>query len=122
MPDESDKRTILVVDDDGDIREVLRLLFERRGFDVREAANGVEALEELGRELPSAMLLDMMMPVMSGPEVLDRMRGDARLSHVPVLLVTAWPRQAAELPGARAVVSKPVDIRELTQELEQVLR
>ncbi len=121
MADRRDPARILIVDDDADVREALRLLLERRGFAVTEAVDGLDALETLERELPSVVLLDVMMPVMSGPELLERLRNDERYTEVPVILVTAWPRQATALPGARAVVKKPVNIGELTQQIEQVL-
>lgn len=112
---------ILVVDDDADVREVLRLFLEGRGFRVREAENGADALDALARERPSLILLDMMMPVMSGPELLERMRPDPELASIPVLLVTAWPGQVAGTPGIAGVISKPVDIRELAARIEEHL-
>ncbi len=109
---------ILVVDDDPDVREALQLLLERRGYEVCTAGNGVEALEELEHDRPRLILLDLMMPVMSGPQFLKILRADPRFSDLPVLLVTAWPAEAATMAGAQGVVSKPVNIHELSAMIE----
>src|SRR5690242_15178451 len=93
--------TILVVEDDLDIRECYQNLLERAGYHVTLAQNGLEALNQLSRERPSLILLDLMMPVMSGPEFLEAMRLDESSWNIPVLIVSAY----GELADASAGVA-----------------
>src|SRR5690606_28206772 len=84
-------KTILVVEDDADIREVLREVLEVEGFTVRTADNGkvgLEALEEIGR--PCLILLDLMMPVMNGLEFLAALRARSAPRSPPVVIVSAY--------------------------------
>lgn len=113
---------VLVVDDDADVREVLRLFLEARGVEVCEAQNGADALEVLSHETPALVLLDVMMPIMNGPELLAEMRRDARLAGVPVLLITAWPTEGSSMSGLAGVIRKPVDAHELQARIDEHLR
>ena len=79
----------LVVEDEPDSREVMRRMLESEGWQVREARNGREALEELERGIPSIVVLDLMMPEMDGFEVLDELHGRKEWKDLPVLVVTA---------------------------------
>ena len=106
---------ILLVDDDPDLVEILRILLEDRGYSVRCARNGREALESVAEERPAVILLDMLMPVMDGWRCAREVR--ARYGRgVPIVVVTA-----AESARARAntvgsvdeVLAKPFDIGEL---------
>jgi CheY-like chemotaxis protein len=106
------KRDILVVDDDPDIRETVREILEREGYNVRAAWNGEEALEMLGESTPCVMLLDMMMPVMSGPEVLIELERTHRLRSLPVVVVSAHMTQCE---GVRQVLKKPVSLDRLLE-------
>jgi two-component system chemotaxis response regulator CheY len=106
--------TILVVDDEGDVREALKLALELEGYRVFTAAHGREALEQLRAGLlPGVVLLDLMMPVMNGPEFLQAMRSDPRFVTLPVVIVTAFSRMADELHGrgleAQGFLEKPID-------------
>ncbi|MGZ3420785.1 MAG: response regulator [Polyangiales bacterium] len=103
---------ILVVDDDDDVREILRLQLEAEGFATRGASNGAEALTEVERDRPAVVLLDMMMPVMSGPEFVHAIRADERWSKLPIVMVTAWPQEASGL-AVREVLSKPLELQAL---------
>ncbi len=106
--------TILLVEDDDDIRDGLQTILEYEGYDIRTAAHGKDALEQLtGSALPDLVLLDLMMPVMSGAELLEMMRRDPRLGTVPVVIVSAWPRQATSTLGAQGFLQKPIDIEAL---------
>ena len=88
-------RRILVVEDDRDIRESLQDLLEVEGYAVTTAENGRDALEQLQRmDAPSVILLDLMMPVMSGDEFLRELRKDGALASIPVLVVSAWTDEA----------------------------
>jgi CheY-like chemotaxis protein len=108
---------ILLVDDDADIREAmqmtLELLLDYRPHEVITASNGAEALDELRRGPPDLVLLDLMMPIMSGSELLEVMRRDESLRDVPVVIVSAWSREAAGIAGAQGFLSKPIDMDDL---------
>ena len=82
---------LLVVDDSVDAQELFRLHLERSGYEVVTAHDGREALEQLGREplLPGCIIVDLLMPVMDGMELIESLRSDRRLADVPVLVVSA---------------------------------
>jgi DNA-binding response OmpR family regulator len=94
-------RTILVVDDNSDSLMILRSLLEVQGFTVRAAASGAEALAQLARERPDVILLDVMMPEMSGFEVLERIKTTHATANVPVIMVTAKMQDEDVLAGYR---------------------
>ena len=100
--------TVLVVDDDAEIREVLIQLLEEEGYTVLGAENGLQALAQLRERHPNLMLLDLMMPVMSGWEVLETLGESGELATIPVIVVSAMCA-----PGAQACLRKPVDLDEL---------
>lgn len=107
-------KTILVVEDDADIREVLREVLEVEGFTVRTADNGkvgLETLEEIGR--PCLILLDLMMPVMNGLEFLAALRARSTPRSPPVVIVSAYSDIAREVSGAAGRLSKPIDLDDL---------
>ena len=99
---------ILVVDDDDALRETLTDLLQLEGYRVVSASNGREALDLLERSpRPCAMILDMMMPVMSGWELLDVVKHDSHLSSIPVTVVSATCDFA---PLADEIVKKPIRV------------
>jgi two-component system response regulator MprA len=104
---------ILVVEDDVDIRECYQSLLERAGYRVTTATNGQEALDELSRQRPALILLDLMMPVMSGPEFLEAMRTDGSTDDIPVLIVSAYGEIADATAGVAGFLRKPVELEEL---------
>lgn len=99
---------ILVVDDDPSIREMLVLILETRGFDVRQAADGMKALERARAEPPSLILLDLMMPGMDGFEVLEAMRRHEKWSDIPVIVITAKDLTREERAWLRGCAEKIV--------------
>jgi CheY-like chemotaxis protein len=99
---------VLVVDDDAEIRETLTQLLQQEGYTVLRAENGVQALEQLRAGHPDVMLLDLMMPVMSGWEVLEELDETGELGNVPIIVVSAM-----SAPCARACLRKPVNLEEL---------
>ena len=111
---------VLIVDDDPDVREALQLVLESWGCSTRTAANGREALDTMAGAIPSLVLVDLMMPVMSGAELVLEMRRIKDLSDIPVVMVTAWPDQAAAL-GAQGCVSKPIDLEQLLARVGAIL-
>jgi CheY-like chemotaxis protein len=102
---------VLVVDDEREIRESLEEFLLDEGYDVDVAADGAEALNLLHREPPPCVvILDLIMPVLTGNEVYSRMRKDARLSKIPVIVSTSDPSRA---PGGNPVLKKPVNLDRL---------
>ena len=117
------KGHILVVDDDADVRSLLEQELVAAGYRVRTAAGGVQALELLRRERPSAVLLDLMMPPPDGFEVLYRLRQDPELRELPVIIITARELTASDetilARSALRVIRKGPDSAQL---IEEVLR
>jgi CheY-like chemotaxis protein len=94
----------LVVDDEPDLRYILRRVFERAGHEVADAGNGATALEAVHRSLPDLVMTDMMMPVMGGAELIRRLRADPATAQIPILAVSGDAHLAV---GADAVLTKP---------------
>jgi DNA-binding response OmpR family regulator len=109
--------TILVVDDDEDIRESLRMILEDEGYDVRTAADGAAAVAAMCSERPCFVVLDLMMPIMNGWEVAGWMREQVRIAEVPVAVVTATPEWAPA--DTACVMRKPVNLDELLAIIER---
>ena len=97
---------ILVVDDDDDVREIVSLLLTEEGYDVVTAPNGAIALEHLDRQKPSAIILDLMMPVMSGWDFWDAHQ-QSQFRAIPVVVLTATGLGPGCL-GKAPVLKKPV--------------
>jgi CheY-like chemotaxis protein len=97
---------VLVVEDDGEIREVFREFLLSRGYSVRLAADGEEALSLLKDALPTVILTDLNMPKMDGWELLRSLRSDPLLSKIPVAIMTAEER----FPAGYRVLKKPFTI------------
>jgi CheY-like chemotaxis protein len=108
---------ILIVEDEDDARETLAEFFEEEGCAVATAANGAEALARLAaEELPSVVLLDLLMPVVDGNEVYERMQRDPRLAKVPVIVSTSAPDRA---PSGVLIMKKPMNLRRLMNVVRQ---
>ncbi len=106
-----DRRTVLVVDDDKDIRETIRVALELSGYTAVTAENGREALDLLATiPRPGLILLDLMMPVMDGLEFLAAGLANHAIVGIPVIVITAYDHLAAKASDATAVVKKPLDL------------
>lgn len=103
-------KTILIIEDDGDIREAMKDAMELEGYSALTASNGKEGLEVL-RDIqrPCLVLLDMMMPVMGGREFLNEMKQDDALIPIPVFIVSAIADKI-NTDGAVGFIKKPVDL------------
>ena len=111
---------VLVVDDDAAVQRLLRMVLEHQGYVVDCAANGREALDKIDGDPPGLVVLDLMMPVMDGWEVLNRLRRRAR--RPPVIVVSAATDSADALDkGAVAVVRKPFSHASLLDACAQAL-
>src|SRR5262245_29278818 len=106
----SDPRAfILIIDDDDDMRQSLQEVLEEEGYGVYAARNGREARDLLHRiPTPNMVLLDLMMPVMSGWEFMQRVRESGELTRVPVVIISA-SRSPSLPPGALGLLRKPMD-------------
>ena len=115
--------SVLVVDDDGDVRALVVELLTRSGYDVSEAPNGREALKLLFEQRPDLVLLDISMPELDGWATLERIR---ELSDVPVLMLSALGAELEKVRALRAgaddYVTKPFGRQELLARVESVLR
>ena len=85
----SEAGTVLIVEDSAIIRRLIRDQVKKLGYEAREAENGADALAQMQESLPDCVILDLMMPVMSGPELLEKMQESEELRNVPVIVVTA---------------------------------
>ena len=116
---------ILVVDDDQDNVTIAREILLSRGFEVRVAYNGPSALASVEQRRPDLILLDIMMPQMSGMEVLDRLRANPATAGVPVILVTAKDQDEDLLAGykygADYYITKPFSAKQLLYGIGLVL-
>jgi two-component system response regulator MprA len=111
---------ILVVDDDPSVRETIGTFLRTAGYTVQTAADGAEALELIGRELPAVVVLDMRMPIMDGWDFVRELR--AREIDLPIIVMTAARdvRQSAEEVGAPAYVAKPISFPALIARIDQL--
>jgi two-component system response regulator CpxR len=102
-------RSVLVVDDDETIREVIAEVLRDEGYTVACAENGEQALRELSSgPHTDLVLLDLMMPVMSGWELIEELQADSKLSQIPIVIVSAM-----NCPGAAEHLAKPIDLTRL---------
>jgi CheY-like chemotaxis protein len=110
FPVDDVKKKILIVDDEMDFHILVNQLFELKGYETLNAMSGEQGLEILSTEVPNLILLDLMMPGMSGEEVLQKIREDSRTEKVPVVIITAEreydPKKLKAL-GADDYISKP---------------
>lgn len=113
-------RTVLIVDDDLDLRNTLREVLEDQGYKVETAINGREALDHLRRgRLPRVVVLDLMMPVMDGWQLIEEMKQDPKLARLPVLVISAAKKPGLNLGDADGVLSKPLDLYDLVVSIER---
>jgi CheY-like chemotaxis protein len=114
------EHAILVVEDDPFTRTAVAGLLQENGFKAWREPNGTSALRRLrSRRKPCVILLDLMMPGVTGWEFLERHRDSPTLSKVPLVLMTGWTD--TDLAQARAMVAKPIDPRRLLSSLRRVL-
>ena len=116
---------ILIVDDNADSVAIMRTILGRNGYQVAAAMSGSEALDHLEKEKPDLILLDVMMPKMSGLEVLQHIKGNPATGNLPVILVTAKTRDDDVLSGyqygADYYITKPFTAKQLLYGINLVL-
>jgi DNA-binding response OmpR family regulator len=121
-----DRRKVLIIEDERDIRELVRVNLESEGFSVLEAADGELGLALAKRERPAAIILDLMLPGLPGLEVCSRIRASEVNARVPIMVLTARSAEADKVVGleigADDYVTKPFSPRELTARIKALLR
>jgi PleD family two-component response regulator len=120
------KGRILVVEDDLDISNMLRIYFTSQGYEVTVAGRGGEALERTRKQLPSVIVLDIMLPDIDGYEVCAKLRTNLRTSHVPIIFLTQKDERSDRIAGlelgADDYITKPFDIEELRLRVQNAMR
>lgn len=114
------KAKVLIVEDNSDVRRLYAIGLNQRGFEVKLAANGAEAVERIRAEKPDILLLDWLMPLMDGDEVLRRI-GVHNGHRMPVIVISGQPEPDKRDPRIRSWLTKPVSIDELVAEIERPL-
>jgi CheY-like chemotaxis protein len=116
-----DGKLVLVVDDEFDVLSAYTMLFEYRGFRVRTAGNGAEALAAAALEAPDIVVSDLMMPVMDGVQLCMRWRADPALREIPFILASAGiPRKDLVIP-CDTFCKKPIRFEVLLEEINKLI-
>jgi two-component system response regulator VicR len=123
----ADKRRILCIEDEPEMIDLIRLILERRGFEVLGAVGGQEGLDAVRREKPELVLLDLMMPDVDGWEVYRQMKADEELKDIPVVVVTAKAQSIDKVLGLHIAkvddyVTKPFGPGDLLESVDRVFK
>ncbi|MDR8394317.1 response regulator transcription factor [Aliifodinibius sp. S!AR15-10] len=122
----ADKQTILIVDDEQDLLDLIEYNLKKEGFDVLKAEDGEEGIEVARQHMPSLVLLDIMMPKMDGLEVVEVMREDEDLKRIPIIFLTARGDEKTEVEGLDKggddYITKPISTTKLISRIKAVLR
>jgi PleD family two-component response regulator len=120
------KGRILVVEDDFDISNMLRIYFTSQGYEVVVAGRGGEALERCRQQLPNVIVLDIMLPDIDGYGVCQQLRTNLRTSHIPIIFLTQKDERSDRIAGlelgADDYITKPFDIEELRLRVQNAMR
>ncbi|MCY1127495.1 response regulator [Frigidibacter sp. RF13] len=116
---------VLVVEDEDNIAIALDYLIRREGLEPERISNGAEAMERIRASHPDLVLLDVMLPEMSGYEICQAVRLDPELKHIPILMMTARgsavERRKGLALGADGFIAKPFELKELRSEMHRLL-
>jgi len=119
------RRKILIVEDNTDARELFALVLKRGGFDVIEGTTGHDAIELTRANLPDLILMDLMMPKLSGDEATKQLKSDPATKHIPIIVCTAAMQgeaiERAIAAGAAKVLHKPISLKTLSEEMHEFL-
>jgi len=120
------KKQILCIEDDEEMINLIGLILNRRGYEVRGANSGVSGLELIRRQKPDLILLDLMMPEMDGWEVYQQIKADEPTKDIPVIVVTAKAQSIDKVLGLHIAkvddyITKPFSPQELLDSIEKVL-
>ena len=106
-------RSILVVEDEFDVQEVVADVLRDEGYDVAVCGNGREALEALKQKPPDVVRMDVMLPLLSGLQVIERMRQTSGLESIPVVLMSEVPPRTPAAPAWQGFIKKPFKLEHL---------
>lgn len=117
MEEKNKCNTILVVEDEKGIQDIIKIALEMEGYEVVTADNGKEGLEMLpNMKTPCLILLDLMMPVMNGWEFVEALSKDMTVATIPVVIVTAYGERAQKIPS-KGILKKPIDLDALLSQV-----
>ncbi len=119
-------KTIIYIEDDPEMIDLVKLILNRRGFIVKGADGGIQGYEMVLAEKPDLVLLDLMMPDMDGWDVYHKMKEQESIRHIPVIVITAKAQSIDKVLGLRiakvdAYICKPFTPQELVSSVEQIL-
>lgn len=125
-----DSANILIVDDDPDVREAIKIILETQPYELTFASNGEECLEQVKKNIPDLIVLDLLMPKKDGFEVIKELRGSRSYPRIPILVLTAVKKEAAsrryELETALRMdvddyIEKPIQPDDLIDRVKKIL-
>jgi CheY-like chemotaxis protein len=105
--------TILIVDDEEPVRELVALLLQDDGYQTLQAIHGAQALELTANDPPDLVIADVMMPVLNGADLCRRLKAEPDTRAIPVILMSSAGRRSADSTGSDAFLAKPFDLAEL---------
>ena len=108
---------VLLVEDNADVRRLYAIGLNQRGFEVKLAANGAEAVDRVAAERPDYILLDWMMPLMDGREVVERIAGQDGTRDIEIIVISGQPAPNALPRRVRSWLTKPLTVDELVSEM-----
>ena len=114
-------KRVLIVEDDANLRIVIRMVLERAGYEISEARHGVAALESIAEEMPDLVIADMTMPVMGGVELIDRIQSNPATASLPIVLLSGLQVDSAVSRLVDAVVLKPFEPADLIASIDRAL-
>ena len=115
------KKDILVVDDEVDVREFLSDLLTDEGYSVRQAADGVQAMELIKENTPNLILLDLLMPKETGTNLYRRIHQKKGLEEIPVIVISGLPGRHLAVSKSVPVFDKPIDEKRLLEEVKKAI-
>jgi two-component system response regulator VicR len=120
------KRRVVYIEDEPEMIDLVRLILNRRGYEISGANGGREGLDMVRQEIPELVLLDLMMPDMDGWDVYQQMKADPRTQNIPVIVITAKAQSIDKVLGLHIAkvddyISKPFSPQELVDSVEKVM-
>lgn len=120
------KKKILVVEDNSESRKLLALVLGRAGYDIAEAATGLDAIDQAHATCPDLIIMDLALPGINGDEATERIKADASTRHIPVIVNTAFDRGSALVKraiaaGAAKILYKPTPLKVFEEEVRRYL-
>ena len=120
-------KSILCIEDEAEMIDLMRLILGRKGYDVKGAASGLEGLKMIREQQPDLILLDLMMPEMDGWEVYQQIKADEKTKSIPVIVVTVKAQSIDRVLGLHIAkvddyIAKPFSPQELMTSVEKVLK